>query len=592
MANPVVTLALLPLENLSDSAELGCLAKGFVQDLITELARFPSLGVIAADSVFAAGADGKEGAELARQLGADFFLKGSIRRSGEFLRISIQLLEAESGRHFWAGRYDEDQLPALQDEITAKVANALAIRVDQTLLSTARRRPPPTLKAYECWLRGMECLQRGTTDADVEGRQFFECALESDPHYARAFAGISLSHFNEWSCQAWDKWEEKERLAYEYAVKAEALDPDDAAVQVILGRIEQYRREFDRVAPRLDRARALAPNDANILIQLASCYTFQGNAELGWNLARHALELNPLCPDWFYCYAALPLFSLHRYQEALEVASKSPPGLVVDAPAYKAAACAYLGQTAEAARFLSEFRADFTRRITCRREPAPDELFRWTLHVNPYRRNEDADHLAEGLRRAGLEGPVLEAGKLEPISWPIANAFRHEGAWWTLSFEHQVIQMADMRGLQDLARLLSCPNEEVSSAELANVAVHSAGLDQLDTRALEDYRGRLREIDEEIEEASQAGASGRVGKLEEERDAIICELQRATGLGGRIRQSGGAGERARTAVTWRIRHAIRKIEAAHPTLGRHLSRSIRTGAFCSYEPERPTSWHL
>lgn len=502
------------------------------------------------------------------------------------------MLEAKSGRHFWAGRYDEDHFPALQDEITAKVANALAIHVDQSLLSTARRRRPATLKAYECWLRGMECLQRGTTDADLEGRRFFECALESDPHYARALAGISLSHFNEWSCQAWEKWEEKERLAYEYAARAEALDPDDAAVQVILGRIEQYRREFDRVAPRLERARILAPNDATILIQLASCYTFQGDAELGWNLAQRALELNPLCPGWFYCYAALPLFPLRRYEELLKVASKAPPGLVVDAPAYKAAACAYLGQTAEATRFLSEFHADFARRIACGRGPAPDELFRWTLHVNPYRRNEDTQHLAEGLRLAGVEEPRSEPADLAPMAWPIANVFRHEGMWWTLSFEHQVIQMPDMRGLQDLARLLSCPDEEVSSADLAAVAIHSTGMDQLDTQALGEYRGRLREISEEIEEASEAGDSRRVEKLDEERGAIICELQRSTGLGGRIRQSGSVSERARTAVTWRIRHAIKKIEAAHPTLARHLSCSIRTGAFCSYAPERPTSWHL
>jgi len=183
--------------------------------------------------------------------------------------------------------------------------------------------------------------------------------LEIDPQYARAYGGLSLSHFNEWSCQAWDKWEEKERLAYEYAAQAEALDPNDPIVQVILGRIEQYRREFERAAPRLERARNLSPNDANLLVQLATCYAFQGDSKLGWQLAERALALNPLCPSWCYCYAALPLFPQRRYEEVIAVASKAPPGLVVDAPAYNAAAYAYLGNRERAAFYLSEFRREF-----------------------------------------------------------------------------------------------------------------------------------------------------------------------------------------------------------------------------------------
>ncbi len=591
MSRTAITLALLPFENLTGEAADAALAGGFLQDLIAEIARFPLLGVVAADSVWAGRPDGLGDAAFARLLGATHFLKGSVRRVRTSLRLGMQLAGVEDRRHLWAGRYDSADLLALPDEIAAKVANALAVGVDRSVLGVARRRAITSLEAHECWLRGMDCLHQGTPESDLEGRRFFERARACDPHYARAWAGLSLSHFNEWSCQAWSRWEEKERLAYEHAVRAEALDPNDAVVQVILGRIELYRREFARAGPRFDRARQLAPNDANVLMQLACCLAYQGDAETGRRLARRAMELNPLCPVWHFCFTALPSFPLRKYEEFLEIVSRAPPGLVVDVPAFKAAACAYLGDRRRAAEFLGEFRAGFHAKIACGREPGPEELLQWLMHVNPYRREEDARHFAEGLRRAGLEGAV-RAPSSAPLSWPIANVFRREGAVWRLSFDHQAAQMPELRGFGDLARLLARPGEEIPSADLAGRPVRSTGIESLDTRARASYRARLREIEEGIGEASGAGRIQDAVRLEKEREAILSELKAATGLGGRSRRTGGSDERSRTAVTWRIRSAIRKIEEVHPALGRHLRHSVRTGAFCVYRPERETAWHV
>ncbi len=590
MRSSSATLALLPFESLSGRPDDARLATGFLHDLSSEMARFPSLGVIAADSVLALQEEAGDEPALAERLGANYLLKGSLRRWGDDLRISIQLIEARTARHIWAGRFDGADLPAVHDEIAAKVSNALALRVDATLLASSRHRSPAQLETYECWLRGMECLQRGTVDSDAEGRRYFEQALKIDPLYARAHGGLSLSYFNDWSCQAWECWESNEKAAYEHAIRAESLDPDDAVVQVILARIEQYRREFDRAAARLHRAHTLAPNDANILIQLASCHTFNGDPSRGWELARRALELNPLPPPWVYCFSLVPLFVLRRYEEALELAGKAPPGLIVDVPAYKAAACAYLGDQTCAAQHLEEFREDFIQRIVTGREPLPDELLRWTLHVNPYRRDEDIAHLADGLRLAGLEG---EPGRPAPaVAWPIANVFRREGAVWTLAFDHHVAQMPELRGFLDVARLLRHPGEEIHSGELAGLVVKSGGIEVLDEQARRTYRNRLQELEEEIQHASQVGAAGLAGKLEEERDALVAELRAAAGFGGRMRKTGANDERARSAVTWRIRNAIKKIENVHPRLARHLSNSIRTGAFCSYQPEHTTTWSV
>ncbi len=590
MSATSITLALLPLENLTGAPEDTLLARGFAHDLIAELAQFPALGVIAADSAWAESREPDGGAGAAPAPQADYLLKGSVRRWGDTLRLNIQLLEASHGHHLWAGRYDSGNLLEIHDDIVAKVANALALQMDRSLLRTARRGRETPHEAYTCWLRGMECLQRGSADADLEGRRHFERALEFNPGDARALGGLSLSYFNDWSCQAWERWGDNEERAHAYAVQAEAQNPDDALVQLVLARLEQYRRHFERAGPRLHRAHALAPNDAHVLIHLALGFTLQGEAAAGWEFARRAIELNPLCPVWYYCLAMQPLFSLRRYEEALAMAAKAPPELIVDTPAYEAAAHACLGRKAEAAQCLEEFRADFKRRIAGQRESTPDELLRWILHVNPYRRPEDTAHLVEGLRRAGLE--EVRSATPAPLPWPISNVFRRDGMLWTLAFERQVIQMPGLRGLEDIARLLACPGEEVPSFALAGTPVQAGGLEILDDQARQAYRNRLRELEADIDEANAAANVARCETLEAERDRLVQELQRGLGLGGRRRTTGDPAERARMAVTWRIRHAIRKIEALHPALARHLTHSIRTGVYCRYQPERETTWSV
>ncbi|MGC1479090.1 MAG: hypothetical protein WA771_01190 [Chthoniobacterales bacterium] len=580
MKSDRIGLRLFPLENLSGVEGDERLARGFVQDLSSELTRFPALEVTLSDG------------KATEAPGAGYLLKGSLRRSRENVRISVQLATATDGRHVWAGRFDEADVLSIQDEIVAKVANALSISLDHSLLVASRRRHPTKLAAYECWLRGMECLQRGAVAADEEAREFFSQALEVEPHYARAYAGISLSHFNDWSCQAWALFEEKEQLAYDNAVRAEALDPNDAAVQLILARVEQYRREFGRALPRMERGEQLAPNDARTLIQLAGCWSYHGDPERSLALGERALALDPLCPGWFYGYAALPFFSLRRYEEALAVAEKAPPGQVVDVPAFKAAICAYLGEREMAARYLAEFRADFDLRIAGGAEPGGDELFRWVLHLNPYRRQEDVDHLGEGLRLAGLPGSSRRTMTGAPLNWPVANTFRREGALWTLAFDHEVVQVSNLRGLNDLARLLATPGLDVPCVDLADAKVAERGIERVDAAALVAYRSRLREIEADANDAEKSADLGRSAKLAEEHAGILREIQAATGLGQRVRRTGGAHEKARTSVTWRIRAAIKRIGTAHPGLGRHLQNSIRTGAACSYQPEQPTDWRL
>ena len=216
---------------------------------------------------------------------------------------------------------------------------------------------------------------------------------------------------------------------------------------------------------------------------------------------------------------------------------------------------------------------------------------------------------ARALGAAGLAARIeAEAAPVPPVRAPVPDhAFRRDGEVWTLAYRGREIRMKDSKGLRDLHALLARPGTAVAALDLATaVAGHAAGAsagpdamhpptdtgEVIDAQARAAYRQRLRELEEAAAEADAAADIERSARIAAERDALVEALAGAYGLGGRVRRSGSAAERARTAVTARIREAIRRIGDAHPDLGRHLARSVRTGTFCVYEPDQPVRWSL
>jgi hypothetical protein len=162
-----------------------------------------------------------------------------------------------------------------------------------------------------------------------------------------------------------------------------------------------------------------------------------------------------------------------------------------------------------------------------------------------------------------------------------------------LVFDGFSAQLTHQKGFSDLARLLERPGTEVHCLELADRPAETAGeVPQLDERARREIQARVRELQHEIDDAEAANDRARAERAREELDQIVELLSGALGLGGRSRALGSPAERARSAVTWRIRSAVKKIAKAHPPLGRHLDNAIRTGTFCVYQPERPVTWHF
>ena len=224
---------------------------------------------------------------------------------------------------------------------------------------------------------------------------------------------------------------------------------------------------------------------------------------------------------------------------------------------------------------------------------------------------------AAGHRRAAVAGAralgaAALAARIEAEATPVRprhaeHAFRRDGEVWTLAYRGREVRMRDSKGLRDLHALLASPGTAVAALDLATAAGGqrpgvSAGPDGLhapsdtgeviDAQARAAYRQRLSELEQAAAEADADADIERSARIAAERDALVDALTGAYGLGGRVRRSGSAAERARTAVTARIRDSIRRIGDEHPDLGRHLARSVRTGTFCVYEPDQPVRWSL
>ena len=232
-------LATLPFTNLSDDPGQAYFALGFTEDVIRALSRFRSVRIMAAHSSFAAVDAHSTAREAAERLGARYLLTGSVRRASQSLRIGADLVDAGSGHVLWSQNYDlaPTAVLAAQDDISRGVATTLAARIDDDRLKRAAGKPFESLECYDCWLRGMAELQRGTPDSHEKARILFRRSLELDAGFARAHSGLSLTYFNEWSCAAWARWEETQQQAFEHARNGAALDDSDPVTHFVLGRV-------------------------------------------------------------------------------------------------------------------------------------------------------------------------------------------------------------------------------------------------------------------------------------------------------------------------------------------------------------------
>ena len=396
-ADSTPSIAVLPFNNLSNDPEQEYFSDGLTEDLITDISRISGLRVIARHSSFAYRGEGGDIQKIGYELGARYVLEGSVRRSGEWLRINAQLIDTENGTHVWAERYDRKLTDVfeLQDEVTQTIVSALAVNLtmeEKRFLDRVRTANPD---AYDALLRGLEPLHRFTREDSALAREYFAQAIELDPDYARAYANLSLTHSQDVSFGWSDDPQESIRLALEFVERAEELDDTITQTQFARSNIYAVQKQYEDAERTIRRALELEPNYADGYGELAFVLTYAGELQDALMAIQRAKRLNPRYPFVYLWIEGHIYFLMGQHEKAVaslqEVLDRNP----AFATARLALIAAYgqLGMEDKAAWEVDEL-------LTLR----PDYSLSTARQEALYKRPEDLEKFIEGLRRAGIPG--------------------------------------------------------------------------------------------------------------------------------------------------------------------------------------------
>ncbi len=587
--NGHITLTVFPFEDLSLQRELGVFCRSFRVDLVTELSRFRQFQVISLPPSSIAGE--MTNSSLFENLQTDYFIQGTFRCEHEKVRLNVQLYNNESRHMLWGNRFEGKltSLHEIQDNLLAGVVGEMQQQINYDLLSAIRKRKRVEFSAYEHWLRGMEEIKKGSLESDLLAREHFQKALQIENDYSLAYAGMSLSYFNEWSCQLWDRWEISKTGAAEWAQKAIEIDDQNYIAAMVLGKIFLYEGAYDTAEYYFRKSLLLNSNDPDTVIQIALCFLLLGLEKEAIELYDKVIRLNPLGADKYSHYGVFIYFELGEFEKAASLIKRGPHVKMADADAYYAAVYYYLGQPEKMQLYWNYF-LDIYRKMF-RKETNFDvnEAIDWLVRISPYRYKTRMEaflrHIGNGSFPATFGSPLqlTKDNRKE-------NHFIKESAVWRLSFDGSVVQVPELKGFFDIQQMLSEPRRVFHCAELMGSALNDNGEKLLDDKARKQYQKKIIDLQAEIQEAEERNDSAVQEKLQAEYDALIDHLSKALGLKGKTREAGSTVEKARSAVTWRIRKAIARIEQSHPHLGAHLSNAIKTGTICSYQPDREINW--
>jgi len=314
------SIAVLPFVNMSGEPEQEYFSDGMTEDLITDLSKVSGLFVIARNSAFTYKGKAVKVQEVSRELGVRFVLEGSVRKAGNRVRISAQLVDAITGGHLWAERYDREltDIFALQDEVTQQIVSALAVNLTKPEEDRLAWRGTDNLEAYDYALRGQESYYRFTKEANVEAQEMFEKAIALDPGYASAYSWLGLVLLHRWT-HGWSQDPHLPHRAFESAQRALALDAYLPEAHRILADVYLYRKQHEKAIAELERAIALNPNYADAFAALAEVLNWTGKPEKALELVKKAIRLNPHHQAWYFYVLGTSYMRMEQYEEALDV---------------------------------------------------------------------------------------------------------------------------------------------------------------------------------------------------------------------------------------------------------------------------------
>ncbi len=346
----VPSIAVLPFDNMSADPDQEYFSDGIAEDLITDLSKLSGLFVIARNSSFTYKGKPAKVQQVGRDLGVGYVLEGSVRKAGDRVRITAQLVDASSGHHLWADRYDRrlDDVFAVQDEITRHIVDALAVRLTRDEQQRPERRRTEQLEAYDSLLRGLDSLRHSTREANLEARRMFERAIELDRHYAEAYAYLSQTRIRDWS-MGWAQDPQTLDHALELAEQATSLDDVLPVAHRSLAAVALWKKAHERAIFEAQRAVSLAPNDADGHWVLGEVLSWS-RPEQAIAPVHKAMRLNPHYPPIYLYTLGHAYYLLRRYEDAIanlkRVVSRNPDWL--PAHAFMAATLAESGRLDEA----------------------------------------------------------------------------------------------------------------------------------------------------------------------------------------------------------------------------------------------------
>jgi adenylate cyclase len=406
------SIAVLPFTNMSGDPEQAYFADGMTDDLITDLSKLSGLFVISRNSTFAYKGTAVKVRQVAEDLGVRYVLEGSVRRVGGEVRINAQLIDATTGGHVWAERYDGTltDIFDLQDRVISQIVTALAVNLTSAESAQTAEAETAVPAAYDALLQGWDHYRRQTPDDYAKAISFFEKAVELDPNYGRAYAGLAAVYWNLYNFG----WYFRLSIEYQAIDKAKqnlvrALEHPTSDAYAVSAEMMLALGRNDEALVEVDRAVALAPSNAGTYISRAWILTVLGRAEEAENDARLAMRLDPRYPPSYLRVLGRALFHQERYQEAAETLERAVSRLpdYEHAYSYLAATYGHLGRTEDAKAAVQKYNEIVSDTVG---NPLTLQYFETFFGGGWY--DFDKTYLTqfiEGLRKAGVpEGAAAE----------------------------------------------------------------------------------------------------------------------------------------------------------------------------------------
>ena len=392
------SIAVLPFDNLSGDPEQEYFSDGVAEDIITELSRNRTLFVIARNSSFTYRGRSVDIKQVGRELGVRYVLEGSVRRDGDRIRVTAQLIEADSGTHVWAERYDRDQhgVFAIQDEITHAVVGAIGPAVADAEMHRAMRRPPNSLGAWDLYQQAMWHLALHNPAANQQARNLFLHAIEQDPMFAAAYSGLARGETHAFVYYQSMTLDAAAGAATMHARKAIELDPADADAHASLASTLMMAGDLENALSVARHALALNPNCAYARWVMGANLVFTGRHAEGREVLAEFERLSPRDANMIAAHrqVAISYYLEGDYARCIEVAQRQLSVRPDVSVTYRwlAAALAQLGRIEEARAVLARSSALSTQ-----------EAVVYGRTRVPWMRAEDHEHLLDGLRKAGWQ---------------------------------------------------------------------------------------------------------------------------------------------------------------------------------------------